>query len=144
MKPRKPYRPRLVRIPVTGLRDQIALHMHAALVCLEANPGQDAFDGLGAIFNVIGLTIEHDSRLSHEARLIAGGAAAMNQIEAKVCQHKLVPQNHEIAPIRIAVNAIDRILPWLDVSRMHLAQMQLRMLQRPTTDVLSTHSTRSV
>src|SRR3546814_723578 len=113
----KVHTPRLPRIPMMpALRDQFGMQMHTALLCLERAPGAEPFEALAEIFNVIQITLEHDTKRAHEARLITGGAAALVQIEHRVRQG-MVPQPYEIAPIQIAVNTIDAILGQLNVDR---------------------------
>lgn len=130
MKRRKVHTPRLVHIPITdGLRDQFGMQLHASLSCLEFAPSSDAFDALASIFNVAQLAIENDKRLMREARLINGGATALNQIQARVSRHVTL-HPYEIAPIRVAVNTIDSILGRLDVSTLYLAMRKLNDLKR--------------
>lgn len=129
MRKRSAYRPRLVRVPVTGLRDELALQLHAGLLALEKAPSPNCFDALAEIFNIIGLTLENDPRLSDESRCICGGAAALNQVEERVCLHGRPPLDHELTPIRIAVNTIDAILPRLDMSRMYVAMARLQQIR---------------
>ncbi len=124
----KKYRPRMIKIPVTGLHRDLALHAHAALVTLRYSPSVDAFDMLAGIINMIQVTIENDERFTHEAKLITGGAATLNQISKKIEAH-LALHEHELASIGVAVNTVDSILSKLDVSRMHLAQLSVRKLQ---------------
>jgi hypothetical protein len=129
MRKRAAYRPRLIRIPVTGLRDEIALRLHASLVTLERAPSQACFDALAEIFNIVGLTIENDARLTDESRCICGGAAALNQVEERVCLHGRPPLDHELTPIRIAANTIDAILFRLDATRMYGAMVRLQQIR---------------
>lgn len=123
-------RPRLVRIPVTSaLRNEFAQVLHTSLWCLEHAPTEDAFDNLARIFNVVQLALENDAKHQHEARLITGGAAALNQVEAKVgAGLKLAP--HEVAPIRVGVNTIDQLLGRLSVSDLHEAMLRLDAMRR--------------
>ena len=121
----KKYHPKPIRIPVTGLHREMALHAHAALVTLRYSPSIDAFDMLAGILNMIQMTIANDERFVHEAKLINGGAATLNQISKKV-ESGLALQEHELASIQVSVNAVDSILSRLDVTRMHLAQLTLR------------------
>jgi hypothetical protein len=118
----KAYRPRPVRIPMTpGLGDQIALHMHASLSSLAMRSDVDSFDSLAGIVNMVGVAIQNDARFEHEYRLVSGGAMAMNDI-GKLIQAQLPLQDRHIAPVRVAVNAIDQILSRLDVSRLYLSE----------------------
>ena len=124
----KKYRPRLIHIPVTGLHREMAMHAHAALVTLRYAPSPDAFDMVAGILNMIQVTIKNDGRFVHEAKLITGGAATMNQVSKKI-DARLALQEHELASICVAVNTVDAILSKLDVSRMHLAQLSVRQMQ---------------
>lgn len=124
----KKYRPRMIRIPVTGIHRELALHAHAALMTLRYSPSIEAFDMLAGIINMVQVTIENDLRFTHEAKLITGGAATLNQIAKKI-ESGLALHEFELASICVAVNTIDCILSKLDVSRMHLAQLSVRKLQ---------------
>lgn len=124
----KPYRPRLISIPVTGLHREFALHAHAALVTLRCAPSNDAFDMLAGIVNLIQVAIRDDERFTHEAKLINGGAMTLNQVIRKVSAGMFL-QEHELASLRVAVNTIDSIFARLDVSRLYLAQITLREIQ---------------
>jgi len=123
MKPRrnKRYQPRPVRIPITGLRDMIALHMHASLAGVAVAGDVDSFNSLADIMNMVSVAIDGDKRYAHEQLLIQGGVRAMNDILARLEAH-LPLQEHHIAPVRVAVTAIDCVLPWLDVTKLYLAE----------------------
>ncbi|NYT62397.1 hypothetical protein H0A66_08740 [Alcaligenaceae bacterium] len=121
--------PRAVRIPVTrALRDEFAMSLHTSLRGLEHAPSVDIFDNLAGIFNVVQLALEHDTKHSHEARLITGGAAALNQAMARVVAGQS-PAAHEIAPIRVGINTIDALLGRLDVLALHGAIQRLRTMR---------------
>lgn len=128
-KPRKPYRPRMISIPVTGLHQEFALHAHTALFMLGHAPSNDSFDSLAGILNLVQVAIENDKRFAHEAKLINGGAMTLNQVAKKI-NAGLRLQEHELASLRVAVNTIDNIFPRLDVSRLYLAQITLRDMRR--------------
>jgi hypothetical protein len=130
-KPRRTHRPRLVRIPMTaGLHDQFGMTLHTALAALAIAPSSDQFDAIGQIFNVIGLTIEHDERFSAEAVILASGASAMNQIAAGYERTgTLRPTDVELLPVRNAVNVCDEILSRLDVTQLHLANVKLSAMR---------------
>lgn len=121
MRKRAAYRPKHVRIPMTGLRDMIALHMHASLASLARCGDVDSFDSLANIINMVGLTIQNDPRLEHEYRLVCGGAMAMNDI-GRLIEANLPLQAHHIAPVCVAVTAIDCLLGWIDVSKLYVAE----------------------
>ena len=128
-KPRnKPYRPRTISIPVTGLHRDFALCAHAALFMLGRAPSNDSFDVLAGILNLIQVAIEHDERFQHEAVLINGGAMTLNQVMRKISAGMQL-REHEFASIRVAVCTVDGIFTRLDLSRLYVAQTILRDLQ---------------
>jgi hypothetical protein len=119
------YKETLKRIPVMGpLRDEFSMVLHTSLWCLDTHPTADAFNNLSRVFNVVGLALENDRRHQHEARLIAGGASALNQVMSKVdAGMKLAP--HESAPIRVAINTMDGLLGRMNMSDLYLAMRSL-------------------
>lgn len=131
-KPRHAHRARLVSIPMTdGLRKEFAMTMHAALFGLRACPARHHFDALAQIFNVVSLTIENDTRFTHEARIIAGGARALNDIDTRFGELRIFqPSTIEVAPIRPAATAIDQILPRLDVTQLYLSMKRLTAMMQ--------------
>lgn len=126
--------PRPVRIPVMrGLRDEFAMLLYTSLWSLENAPSAAPFDNLAGVFNVVQLALEHDAKHSHEARIITGGAAALNQSMNKIIAGK-PPATHEIAPIRVGVETIDTLLGRLDVSVLHAAMARLRALRHTSEE----------
>lgn len=126
-KPRHAHRPRLIRIPMmTDLHNEFGLVLHTALAALASAPDREQFDAIAQIFNVVGIAIDRDLRFGDEARILAGGAAAMNQIDDGYRRTgALRPTALELAPVRNAVNVCDEILSRLDVTKLHLAQVRL-------------------
>ena len=123
---------RLPRIPMMpALKDQFGMQMHTALQCLEMTPSSDTFDSLAEVFNVVQVAIEHDAKRQHEARLINGGAMALNQAQRRICAG-VVPHDYEIAPIRVAVNTIDSIMGKLDVLGLYTAMMKRKTIKATT------------
>lgn len=126
---KKKRMPRPVRIPVTrALRDEFAMSLHTSLWALDHAPSADVFDTLAGIFNVVQLALEHDAEHCHEARLITGGAAALNQVMTKALAGQR-PAAHEIAPIRVGINTIDALLGRLDASALRRASQRLRAMR---------------
>lgn len=124
----KKYVPKPVRSPVMQeLHDQIAMGLHTAYRNLVSAPDENAFSMLARIFNMVGLSIEGDPRFADALILINSGASAMNQIGAKTGPLRAMP--FELLPVRNAVNAIDQLLPRLDVVRLHQANMKLLSMQ---------------
>lgn len=124
-RPRKAYRPRLARIPMMPeLRDQFGMQMHVAIACLATKPDADLFDGLARIFNVVQMAIRNDVRRSNDARIINGGALAMQQVMPKVDAGIPLAQ-HEIAQIKLGVVTIDNIMGKIDVTALYQAMRKL-------------------
>lgn len=131
----KAYRPRTIRIPMTGFRDMLALHMYSSLVGIESAGDLDSFDSLANIINMIGLAMADDARLAHQFRLVQGGASAMNDI-GRLLEAGLTVQERHTAPVRVAIGAIDSALPRMDVSKIYLAEktaVALLRVQRAQT-----------
>ncbi|NYT68757.1 hypothetical protein [Pusillimonas noertemannii] len=125
----KKYTPRIARIPITKLRDDIALIIHTSIVRLAAGPDLDAYDNLAENINLVGIALEGKPAFSREFALIAGGARAMNQIgELVTAGH--TPKPHHIAPIRVAVNTIDAVLGRLDVETLYVAELAAHAAMR--------------
>ncbi|MFY1903805.1 hypothetical protein ACOTBZ_29370 [Achromobacter xylosoxidans] len=130
-KPRrhKAHRPIVPRVPVMGpLRDEFGMSLHTAYSCLANAPTEDAWHTLARAFNLLQLTLEHDERHAHEARLITGGAAALIQVEKRACRGVIL-HDYELAPIRVGVNTIDGLLGKLDVIKLNYARMRLNAMQ---------------
>jgi hypothetical protein len=124
----KPYRPRPVRLPVAkGFHDIVAMGMHTAFVTLRDAPNEDAFAQLARIFRMIDMSMEGDVKFADEQRIIDSGFAAMNQIGAKVGLIGARP--YELMPVLNAINCIDRLLPRLDVMKIHLANTRVQVLE---------------
>jgi len=123
----KPYRPRLVKGPVMKeLHDVIGMGLHVSYRMLRDNPTEAAFRQLIQILNMVGLTIEGDPRFADEIRIVNSGSLALNQIGAKVGPIGALP--YELAPVVNAVNCIDTLLPRLDASKLHQANLKLYAL----------------
>lgn len=117
---KRPHKPKPISIPMTGLRDQIALHMHAALKGVEAGD-LDSFDALANIINMAGLAMVNDERLTREFKLVSGAAMALNDM-GRLIEAGARPRDRLIAPVRVAVAAIDDALPRMDVARLYAAE----------------------
>lgn len=131
-KPRHAHRPRLVRIPMTkGLHDQFGMTLHTSFAAMTLAPGRDQFDAIAQIFNVVALAIEDDQRFKLEALILASGASAMNQISAGYDRTGIMrPTDLELLPVQNAINVCDWILPRIDVTKLHLANMRLSAIRR--------------
>jgi hypothetical protein len=130
-KPRHARRPRLIKIPMMRtIHDMIALELHTAFATLSVAPCRDQFDAIGQIFNMIGLAIEKDSRFPVEFRIVQSGASAMGQISDGFDRTGVLrPTELELLSVRNAVNVCDEILPRLDVTRIHLANVALAAMR---------------
>lgn len=123
----KAYKPKLIKIPMTkALYDEFGIQMHSAYSALVNYPCVEAFDALAAIINVVTVTAARDNRFEHEMLYLNTGIATMNQIYGK-CQSKLPLKDHEAASIGVAVSAVDRVLPYMDISQLYLSMQELRV-----------------
>jgi len=117
-------RPRLIRAPVMKeLHDEIAMGMHMAYATLASAPDGNAFNMLASILNMVSLAIDGDSRFPDEARVLQSAVLAMNQIGRKT--GALSATQIELLPVRNALGVVDKILPRLDVVKLHLAHTRL-------------------
>lgn len=121
-----------------GLREQIAMHMHANVSTLIHHPTLDAFDSLANIMNMVGLTIVNEPKFAHEARLINGGALALQDI-GRLLEASLPLQAHHLGPVRVAATAIDSILGWLDVAKLYTAEKMAVAAVRAMREAPGTH-----
>jgi hypothetical protein len=130
MKPRKAYKPKPIRIPMSkSLYDEFGMQMHTALASLRLNPTEDQFCALATIMNVVSVAIQDDSRFDEYRIYVNTGISMMNQISNK-CAAGLPLKVFEIASLTIAVSAIDEMLPRMDVTKLHLANMTLKGLRK--------------
>lgn len=125
----KKHVPRVPRIPITKLRDDIALIVHTSIARLAAGPDLDAYDNLAENLNILGLATEGKPEFSREFRLIDSGARAMNQIFDLVRSGQ-TPKPHHIGPIRVAVNTADAVLGRLDLETLYLAERAAQAAMR--------------
>ena len=125
----KAYKPKLIRIPMMKeIFDTFGMQMHVSYDTLIRSPNIDAFDALAQIFNVVTVTASKDNRFEHEMLYLNTGIATMNQIYKK-CEAGLPLKDHEAASIRVAVNAIERVLPYMDVSKLYVSMQEVRTKQ---------------
>jgi hypothetical protein len=126
MKPRKKYRPRMIKIPMSkNLYDAFGMQMHASLATMRMQPCLEAWDALGWIFNVVCVTIEHDDRFTSEMTQIQQGVEAMNECMTNAEQNTMMPDS-VTARLTVAVSVIDDILPRLDVTKLHWSNIKLK------------------
>lgn len=127
---KKAYKPRLIRIPMMpSLRDEFALNAYAALTTLQQRPSVEAWSVLASIFNVVQIAIKDDAKFSDMARLINSGAGVMNAIYTKI-DSGLHLRLDEFGAVRNAVQAVDVVLPSLDLTSIYLAQKALDVAHR--------------
>ena len=126
MKPRKKYRPRMIKIPMSkNLYDAFGMQMHAALATMRVQPCLEAWDALGWIFNVVSVTIKDDARFTSEMTQIQQGVEAMNECMGNAENNTLMPDS-VTARLTVAVSVIDDILPRLDVTKLHWSNIKLK------------------
>jgi hypothetical protein len=129
MSKRKAYKPRLIRIPMTKpLYDEFGLQMHSAFAELCRNPSSEHFCALGTIMNVVNIAIDKDPKFEQDRLYLNSGISMMSQIGNK-CVAGLPLKDYEMECIKIALLRIDEILPYIDVTKLHMANMTLKGLR---------------
>ena len=108
-----------------SLHDEFGMQMHMSIATLRTQPCTEAFDSLGWLFNVVIMTVEHDPRFTDDLIHLYSGIRMMNQISNK-CTAGLPLKDYELGCLTSAASVVDDILPRLDVSKLHMAYLQLR------------------
>lgn len=111
-----------------SLYDEFGIQMHTAYAALINQSSLEAFNALAHIMNVVTQAARNDKRFEHEMLYLKTGIATMNQIYGK-CESKLPLKDYESAAIGVAVAAIDRVLPYMDVSKLYVAMNEVRVQQ---------------
>jgi len=114
----KRYTPKMVRTPLMGhFCDKISLDMHLALARLFSLPTTDARDDLADTLNLIGLTIQGDSRFAEELAVLNRAAAVLDPYQAPA---ELPEDGRHI--LSHAASVIDTILGLLDAETLYAAE----------------------
>lgn len=108
-----------------ALHDEFGIQMHMSIATLRNKPCIEAFDSLGWLFNVVIVTVEKDPRFVDDLLYIHSGIRMMNQIANK-CVAGLPLKDYELACLTSAASVVDDILPRLDITKLHMAYLQLR------------------
>ena len=125
MKPRKKYRPRMIRIPMCqALHDEFGMQMHTALATLRTSPTREAYDALGWLINCVFITIANDPKFEDALAPIDAAIKMMNKLGQR-CEGSSL-SDYEIACLTSCVSLMDDILPRLDVTKIHLANLSLK------------------
>ena len=125
----KAYKPKLIKIPMTkALYDEFGIQMHSAYAAMSNYPCLEAFNALAHIMNVVTQAARNDTRFEHEMLYLNTGIATMNQVYGK-CEARRPLKDYETAAIGVAVSAIDRVLPYMDVSKLYVAMNEVRVQQ---------------
>lgn len=123
------YKPKPVHIPMTtGLRDPIALHLHAAIAGLCSQYADiECFDAAAGTFNMIAFTIANDRRFATQRLILAAGSLALEAVGERLQGHVPKVNGAVITPgeaetVRATAAMIDDILPKLNVAAMYVAE----------------------
>jgi len=111
-------------------RNEFSTQLHVSYEALAIAPAIEQWEAVATIFNVVTLAIRYMPALTHEARLLNGGALAMQDIERKVAaieagNDTLKLRDHELAPIRIAVTTVDQILSRTSITALYAAWKEM-------------------
>lgn len=123
-RPRRPHRPREVRIPVTdALVREVAAALDIGLLALRERVMQEEhFDQMADALNLVGTALNMTRRDSSALIQIQSAAHAMNAI---IARHErggaLVASVYELEPLRMGINAAIAALPALTVNELRRA-----------------------
>jgi len=78
--------------------------------------------------NVVSIAIDKDAKFKDDLLFIRSGVNMMSQIANK-CVAGLPLKDYEMECIKIALNRIDDILPYMDVTKLYVANMTLKGLR---------------
>ena len=126
MRKRSAYQPRPIKAPVTKeLHDQIGMGLHLSYAALKCAPSLDIVEHLAQVLGMVGLAIEDDPKFADQQILIDSGMRTLEQIGTK---SEVSATDLELLPLLRAVVAADKVVPRLDVLRLHNANLKLRAL----------------
>lgn len=80
---------------------------------------------MAQVLGMVGLAIEDDPKFANQQILIDSGMRALEQIGTK---SEVSATDLEMLPLLNAVVAADKVVPRLDVLRLHNANLKLRAL----------------
>jgi hypothetical protein len=96
------------------LHDKIALQAHLAYETLDMTQSEQALDQLRDIFNMVGVAAQGDPRFREELETVNAGALSL--------------EGGKTERVLAAVNAVDAMLPRMDVMSLHHAIVKLRLM----------------
>lgn len=115
----------MVKIPMCKpLADEFAMQMHVALATLRTAPAIEAYDALGWLINCVFVTIANDPKFEDDLAPIDAAIKTMNKLGQR-CEGSPLT-DYEIACLTSCVSLIDDLMPRLDVSKLHLANLKLK------------------
>lgn len=127
----KQYRPRQVRIPVTGLRDEFGLELHSALAAAQIgyfSKGQ--YDRIGQAFNcVYGALVLQPPKDASVVIVIDGAIRAMNECGRRGdASGTWSLRELEQAAVLAGVRKMEEHLPLMDVSVLYDSMQRLKAM----------------
>jgi hypothetical protein len=127
-RPRKTYRPKPVRIPVTGgLVEQFRQTLRDCEIGLRLAPNDKAVSGFAQMFNVISLAAHRKLPGDHDLRLLQGGSLALQaMIDAHERTGTWILGPLDQTTLVVAGEAAQRLLGRLDVMSLYQAMLELR------------------
>jgi hypothetical protein len=107
-----------------ALHDEFGMQMHTALATLRTSPTREAYDALGWLINCVFITIANDPKFEDALAPIDAAIKMMNKLGQR-CEGSSL-SDYEIACLTSCVSLMDDILPRLDVTKIHLANLSLK------------------
>jgi hypothetical protein len=127
----KPYRPRAVRIPVTGLRDEFGITLYGALPAVATGSiSRKQFDNLGQAFNTLwGALYLRPPKDESVMRVIESAMRAMNDVGRRgdatgVWQMRELEQ----ASVLAGIHKAEEHLPKMNVMDLYNAMQKFKTM----------------
>lgn len=132
MRKRSVYRPRPIRIPVTGLRNEFGLVLHAGITAAERGHfTRDQYDRIGSAINCIyGALMINPMKHASALAVIEGAIRAMNDAGRRGDATGIwVLRRMEQAAVLAGVHKAEEVLPTMDVMNLYESMQRLKELR---------------
>lgn len=126
-KPRKKYRPKEIKVPVTmGLIECFRQTLRDCEIAMRIAPSDKSFDGFAQIFNVVSLAAHRTIPTDPDLRLLQSGALSLQQMaDSHERTGKWFIGPLDLQSLVIASKAAQRLLSRLDVMAIYTANREL-------------------
>lgn len=130
-KPRKPYRPRQIRIPVTGLRNEFGLVLHTAYTAAALGYfSKEQYDRIGQAINCLyGALVLRPPKDAAVTIVIEGAMRAMNEAGRRGdATNVWALRDTEQAALLAGIKKAEEHLPRMDVMTLHESMQRIKAM----------------